>query len=62
VTDTRGPVQPRPPRSLDPFLARSAARWGAILGRLLTLLVDALCKVDDLVTRGAVATVGVYRA
>jgi hypothetical protein len=48
---------------VDPFLARSAMRWGAVLGRLLASLADVFCKVDDLVTlRGIVATVGVHRA
>jgi hypothetical protein len=38
-------------------------RWGAVLGRLLTPLADALGKLDDLATFcGTVATVGVYRA
>jgi hypothetical protein len=36
VTDTRGPVQPRPPRVVDPFLARSMiSRHSAALWRLL---------------------------
>jgi hypothetical protein len=44
-----------------------AARWGAVLGRLLMLLADAFadtfCKINDLATlSGTVATVGVYRA
>jgi hypothetical protein len=52
---------------VDLFLARAATRWGAVLGRLLTLLTDAFadafCEINDLATlRGAVATVGVYRA
>jgi hypothetical protein len=42
-------------------------RWGAVLGRLLTPLASAFAdvfrEINDLVTlRGAVATVGVYRA
>jgi hypothetical protein len=42
-------------------------RWGAVLGRLLTSLADvfadAFHKINDLAAlRGAVATVGVYRA
>jgi hypothetical protein len=38
-------------------------RWGAVLGRLLMPLADALGELDDLTTLcGAVATVGVYRA
>jgi hypothetical protein len=49
--------------AVDPFLARSAARRGAIAGSLLAPLANALRELDDLVTlRGAVATVGVYRA
>jgi hypothetical protein len=49
--------------TIDPFLARPAARRGAILGGLLAPLADALRELDDLATlRGAVATVGVYRA
>jgi hypothetical protein len=48
---------------VDPFLARSATRWGAIPGRLLAPRVDAFREVDDLATLcGAVATVGVHRA
>jgi hypothetical protein len=48
---------------IDPFLARSAMRWGAILRRLLAPLADVFRDVDDLVTlRGAMATVGVHRA
>jgi hypothetical protein len=48
---------------VDPFLARSATRWGAVPGRLLAPLADAFHEVDDLATlRGAMATVGVYRA
>jgi hypothetical protein len=52
---------------VDLFLARTAARRGAVLRRLLTLLAgafaDALCEINDLATlRGVVATVGVYRA
>jgi hypothetical protein len=48
---------------VDSFLARLAMRWGAVLGRLLTPLADALGKLDDLATFcGTVATVGVYRA
>jgi hypothetical protein len=48
---------------VDPFLARSTAREGAILGGLLMPFADALREFDDLVTlRGALATVGVYKA
>ena len=48
---------------VDPFLARSATRWGAVLGRLLVLLADAFREVDDFATlRGTVATIGVHRA
>jgi hypothetical protein len=48
---------------VDPFLARSATRRGAILGGLLAPFADALHEFDDLATlRGAMATVGVYRA
>jgi hypothetical protein len=52
---------------VDLFLARTATRWGAVFGRLLMsladTLVDAFCEIDDLATlRGAMATVGVYRA
>jgi hypothetical protein len=48
---------------VDPFLARPATRWGAILGSLLVPLADALRELDDLATlRDVVATVGVYRA
>jgi hypothetical protein len=48
---------------VDPFLARSAARWGAVLGRLLAPPADALRELDDLETLcGAMATIGVYRA
>jgi hypothetical protein len=48
---------------VDLFLARTATRWGAILGRLLTPLVDAFREINDLATlHGAVATVGVYMA
>jgi hypothetical protein len=35
---------------IDPFLARPATRWGAILGSLLTSLADALRELDDLAT------------
>jgi hypothetical protein len=67
VTSTRGLAQPQLPRRRYLFLARAATRWGAILGRLLSpltdALVDAFCEINDLATlRGAVATVGVYRA
>jgi hypothetical protein len=45
------------------FFARSATGWGAVFGRLLTPLTDAFREVNDLATlRGAVATIGVYRA
>jgi hypothetical protein len=48
---------------VDPLLARSATGWGAILGRLLSPLANALRELDDLAAlRGAVATVGVHRA
>jgi hypothetical protein len=48
---------------VDLFFARSAMRWGAVLGRLLTPLADAFREVNDLATlRGVVATVGVHRA
>jgi hypothetical protein len=41
--------------TVDPFLARAATRWGAILGSLLASLADALHELDDLMTlRGAV--------
>jgi hypothetical protein len=43
------------------FFARSTARWGAVFGKLLAPLTDAIRKVNDLATlRGAVATVGVH--
>jgi hypothetical protein len=49
--------------AVDPFLARPAARRGAVLGGLLALFADALREFDDLATlRGAMTTVGVYRA
>jgi hypothetical protein len=49
--------------AIDPFLARPAARRSAILGGLLAPLADAIRELDDLATlRGAVETVGVYRA
>jgi hypothetical protein len=45
------------------FFARSAARWRAVLGKLLAPLTDVFRKVNDLATlRGVVATVGVHRA
>jgi hypothetical protein len=48
---------------VDPFLARLAAKWGVVLGRLLAPLADALHELDDLATLGgAMATVGVYMA
>jgi hypothetical protein len=48
---------------VDPFLARSAMRWGVVLGRLLTPLADAFREIDDIVTlRDAVVTDGVHRA
>jgi hypothetical protein len=48
---------------VDPFLARSAMRWGAVLGRLLASLADAFREVNDLATlRSVVTTVGVQRA
>jgi hypothetical protein len=41
----------------------TATRWGAVLGRLLAPLADALGELDDLATFcGAVATIRVYRA
>jgi hypothetical protein len=33
--------------AVDPFLARSATRRGAVLGGLLAPLADALCEFDD---------------
>jgi hypothetical protein len=49
--------------AVGPFLARPAARRGAIPGGLLVPLADTFCEFDDLVTlHGIVATVGVYRA
>jgi hypothetical protein len=48
---------------VDPFLARSTTRWGAVLGRLLAPLADAFREVNGLATlRGAVATIGVHKA
>jgi hypothetical protein len=48
---------------VDLFLARATTRWGAVLGRLLTPLADAFHEINDpTALRGAVATVGVYRA
>jgi hypothetical protein len=48
---------------VNSFLARSATRWGAVLGRLLAPLTDALGELDDLATFcSVVASVGVYRA
>jgi hypothetical protein len=48
---------------VDPFLARSATKWGTVLGRLLAPLADAFHEVNDLATlRGAVATIGVHKA
>jgi hypothetical protein len=48
---------------VDPLLAMPAARWGAVLGRLLVPLADALRELDDLTALGgAVATVGVHKA
>jgi hypothetical protein len=45
------------------FLARPAARRGAVFGRLLASFADAFCEVNDLATlRGAVATMRVHRA
>jgi hypothetical protein len=49
--------------AVDPFLAGPATRWGAIPGGLLVPFAGALCEFDDLTTlRGAMATIGVYRA
>jgi hypothetical protein len=68
LQDPLGRLIPKVPLSrghlviVDPFLARPAARWGAILGSLLASFADALCKIDDLMTLcGAMATIGVYR-
>jgi hypothetical protein len=48
---------------VGPLLARPAARWGAVLGRLLVPLADALRELDDLAALGGtVATVGVHMA
>jgi hypothetical protein len=48
---------------VDLFFARSATRWGAVLGRLLPSLADTFREVNDLATlRGAVVTVGVHWA
>jgi hypothetical protein len=52
---------------VDLFFVRTAARWGAVSRRLLTSLAgafaDAFCEINDpAILRGAVATVGVYRA
>jgi hypothetical protein len=45
------------------FFARSAARWGAVFGKLLAPLTDAFREVNDLATLcGVVATVGVHWA
>jgi hypothetical protein len=48
---------------VDLFFARSATRWGAILGGLLAPLAGMFREINDLVTlHGAVATVEVQRA
>jgi hypothetical protein len=48
---------------VDPLLARPAVRWGAVFGRLLAPLADALRELDDLAAfGGAMVTVGVHRA
>jgi hypothetical protein len=48
---------------VDLIFARSAMRWGTVLGGLLTSLADTFREINDLATlRGAVATVGVHRA
>ena len=48
---------------VDPLLDRPAMRWGAVLGRLLAPLADALRELEDLSAfRGAVATVGMDKA
>jgi hypothetical protein len=69
LEDLLGGLMPEVPFSrghftvVDPLLARSATRWGAILGSLLAPLTDALRELDDLAAlRGTVATVGVHRA
>jgi hypothetical protein len=69
LEDLLGGLIPKVPFSrghitvVDPLLARSTTRWGAIHRSLLVLLADALRELDDLAAlRGAVATVGVHRA
>jgi hypothetical protein len=63
VTDTCVPFSRGHLAVVDLFFARSAMRWGAVPGRLLTPLADVFREVNDLVTlSGAVATVGVHRA
>jgi hypothetical protein len=67
VTNTRGPIQPQPPRRRRPFLCQDGGEWGAVSRRLLTSLAgvfaNAFCEINDLATlRGIVATVGMYRA
>jgi hypothetical protein len=48
---------------VDPLLARPTTGWGAIIGRLLAPLADALRELDDLTAlRGAMVTVGVHKA
>jgi hypothetical protein len=48
---------------VDPLLARTATRRGAILGSLFATLADELRGLDDLATlHGAEATVGVHMA
>jgi hypothetical protein len=63
VTDTRGPVQLWPPHRLRPFPCQVGGEVGAVLGRLIAPPADVLRELNDLATlRGAMATVGVYRA
>jgi hypothetical protein len=48
---------------VDLFFARSALRWGAVLGGLLAPFVDMFREVNDLATlHDAVASIGVHRA
>jgi hypothetical protein len=48
---------------VDPFLAGPTTRRGVVLGGLLASFADALREFDDLAAlRGAMATIGVYRA
>jgi hypothetical protein len=63
VTNTEVPFSRGHLAVVDLFFARSAMRWGAILGRLLAPLADVFREVNDLSTLcGTVATVGVHRA